>query len=378
MILLGIKMKKVAIIRGPSLNKWEMQNYEPLSSVFEIIAVGSKKDEYDTSQIKLPIKKLFCLAELLNYIPGGINILYKIFGDPQILINFTKNLKGFDILHTAETGSYYSYQAAILKRNKYINHLVVTVWENIPHFGEENIVRKKNKKMVIEETDCFIAITKSAQVALVEEGVPKSKIKICPMGVDTRKFIPSSTYKSNSKFKFIFCGRLVKEKGIYDLIEAVKILSRIRGDFQVTFVGDGPERENIDEILKVNHLTKLVLLTGHIGYNRLNLMLQNNDCLILPSLDTPKWKEQFGMVLIEAMATGKAIIATKGVAEGVTAGNSIIVPQNDPESIAKSMQILMQNKKLVRDLGESARKLAIKKYDTSLISRRIASIYNNL
>ncbi|MBI3486050.1 hypothetical protein HY025_03860 [Candidatus Daviesbacteria bacterium] len=63
---------KIAVVRASSLNKWEMQNYEPLVKRNSIIAIGSTNPVYLTANIKLTIKKLICLGDLLAYFPYGI------------------------------------------------------------------------------------------------------------------------------------------------------------------------------------------------------------------------------------------------------------------------------------------------------------------
>ena len=107
---------KIALVRGSSLNPFEMQSYEPLASMYDLTGYAGIRNGYETDSIKFPVKKLHVSEEYyeglrwpLNsliygaLLPGGRN--YKMFG-------LEKELEDKDMLHAAETFNGYSYQCA--------------------------------------------------------------------------------------------------------------------------------------------------------------------------------------------------------------------------------------------------------------------------
>src|SRR3989344_1056909 len=186
---------KVAIVRGPSLNPWEMQSYAPLVSKVDLVAVGSTRGQYDLSQTKIPLKRLTCPGEYAGVIPRGISFLYAVLGDPQMLIGFDRFVEGFDIVHTAETGSYYSLQAVRAKEKGLVKRVVISVWETIPFLGEKNVLRREHQQEVRKKADWFLAVTERAKQGLIAEGVRSQKITVIPMGGDRRRFAPTQNSK---------------------------------------------------------------------------------------------------------------------------------------------------------------------------------------
>ncbi len=103
------------------------------------------------------------------------------------------------------------------------------------------------------------------------------------------------------------------------------------------------------------------------------------DIFVLPSIPTPVWQEQFGMVLIESMATGKAIVATHcGAIPEVVANAGIIVPPADAASLAASIKRLLLIPKEREKLGDIARQRAVSLFDYKKVANRIADAYSEI
>src|SRR3989344_6597962 len=94
--------RKIAIVRGPGLSKWEMRVYEPLTEWFDLTAIGSTKPVNDTKNIQFPIKQLVCPAQYFASMPKLISIMYTLFGDTQWLNGFDKAVAGSDIVYSVE------------------------------------------------------------------------------------------------------------------------------------------------------------------------------------------------------------------------------------------------------------------------------------
>ena len=180
---------KAAIVRGASLNPWEMQTYEALNGRVELLGIASKFNKFELKKIKFPFAKLHCLGDYFSWLPGGIKLLYKHLGDPQFLIGFDNIVKGYDIVHSAEIRSAYSLQAVRAKRKGLVRAVTLAVFENI--FLDDKLnARRRLKQEVIAGVDYFLASSQGARETLIREGVEREKIGIVYPGIDCRKFRP--------------------------------------------------------------------------------------------------------------------------------------------------------------------------------------------
>ena len=126
---------KIAIVRGPNLNKFEMQSYEPLTKEYDITAYTTYKHNFDIDIINIPIKRVHHPEEFTHRLPFTLRLpingaFYRI-GYNSHMFGLEEELKNKDIAHVAETFNAYSYQA-IRTKEKYGLKVIVSVWENIP------------------------------------------------------------------------------------------------------------------------------------------------------------------------------------------------------------------------------------------------------
>ena len=253
---------KIAIIRGASLNKFEMQSYEPLVKYFDVTAYYSKDHFADVTIINLPKEEVGSWECVLGSPLSKLMVFpLRLLGYREAMIGLVKALKSYDLVHTAETYNGYSYQA-IKAKEKYGIKVVVTCWENIPFFCEYPNMRGHIKEKVREKADLFIAVTERAKEALIYEGVPEEKITVIPVGIDIKTFKPREKNEEYLKkfnltkedFVVLFIGRLVWEKGVYDLIYAAKRLSLDselkHHSVKFIFVGKGPEEKKMQKLKK--------------------------------------------------------------------------------------------------------------------------------
>lgn len=374
---------KIAIVRGPSLNPWEMQNYLPLAKKHQLLLVGSKNTRFLPAgrhgkvQRGFKVEKLICLGEIFNRIPGGIKLLYHLFGDPQPLLGLEKTIAGFDIVHTAETANYYSLQAIRARQKGLVAKVGVTCWENIPFAREDYPASRELKEKVRSEADHFLAVTEGAKRALMKEGVAEERITVIPMGVDIKKF--KSKFKVKDELKILFVGRLEEEKGVWEILEAFKTLRSDYKDIKLIVVGQGTEAGKIKDWLKGSNLLRWVQLRGAVDHEKIWSEYHQSDIFVLPSKPTPTWQEQFGMVLIEAMASGLPIVATKsGAIPEVVGKAGILVEPGNIRELTDAMGGLLKDGKLREELGSRGLKRAKEKYDSLKVAEKIEGLYQKL
>jgi alpha-maltose-1-phosphate synthase len=376
---------KIAIVRGAFLNKYEMQFYEPLTEHFDITAFSSLKPFQD--QFKFKVVKLPCPMDLPDF-PGKMLILNRIFIDAHYLLGLEEKLKGFDLVHSAETYYRYTQQSLNAKKKGYVKKVVATVLENIAFNNEGIWGRKGYKARARNELDHMIALTKKTQEVLIHEGADEQKISIISHFIDTNRFKPTKLSQAKianqelQNINLLFCGRLEVYKGVYDILEAFKLLNQDQDlhDYYLTltFVGKGNEYQkmlNLENSLKF----KDRIIHLNTTYDQMPEIYQTAQIYLAPSQETNTWVEQYNTTLLEAQASGLPIITTKsgGIPENV-GDAAILVKPGDINAIYKELKALILNPKLRIYYGNLARARAIKVHDIKFGSQKLTKLYESL
>jgi glycosyltransferase involved in cell wall biosynthesis len=392
---------KIAIIRGPYLNKIEMQNYEPLLDHCDLTAyhcIDTFKPAESLKDITIPRKKLRSLEGILGYwMSRVLRYPFGFIGYRHHMIGLEKELKSYDIAHTAETYHAFSYQCIKAKR-RYGTKVAVTCWENIPFFNETPNLRgyvKANyiKKAVRTEADFFIAITERARVALIYEGVPEEKITVIPAGVDLERFRPRPKDKeileklglAEEDFLVLFVGVLNIYKGVYELVYAAKrlILDKdldfIKKQLKFVLVGSGEEEQKLKELVKKLGISEHFVFPGRQPYMQIQRFYNVADIFTLPSKPIARWQEQFGMVFAEAMASKLPIVSTLcGSIPEVLGDAAMLVQPADAYSLYQGLKRVIIDDKLRGELRLRARKRAEEHFNPQKIALRIKQEYEKL
>lgn len=359
---------KISIIRGAFLNPFELQNFYPLKDGFDIQAVSSKRPI--STKIELKLKKLWSPTDLPNF-PFKFPILNRLFIDAQRLYGLEKVIKGSDIAHVAETYFGYTHQAIMAKRRGFVKKIVSTVWETIPHNNEGIIGRKRYKRQARENIDHFIAVTEKAKNALIKEGVAESKISVIKMGIDLSRFKPAKVKRETDHINILCVARLNKEKGITDLKKAFFKIREKNPKIWLTLIGDGPLLDDVKGFKNI--------VVRKVPYSKIHLEYQKADIFCLPSRSTKTWEEQYGMCLVEAMASGLPIVTTDtGAISEVCSNVALYSPQRNPQSLQKNLEYLIYNQNVREEMGINARKRAETEFDHQKIALQLKDIYNKV
>jgi glycosyltransferase involved in cell wall biosynthesis len=307
------------------------------------------------------------------------------------MFGLEKELADQDVLHAAETYNGYSYQAARVRKERK-KKLVLTVWENIPFQAVRTFKGLTSNARIVEyvkdNTDIFIAVTDRAKKALMIEGVPEERIRVIPIGIDTSRFKPARDTGMREKlgvndedFTVLFVGRLTPEKGVYDLLYAIKLMSLRPGSrrIKVVFAGSGPERESMASLAGRMGIESYLRLAGDFSYGEIPRLYNSADAFILPSIPVHFWQEQFGIVLLEAMSSGLPVISTmSGSIPEVVGDCGVLVQPNDPLSIYEAVLKLSTDAAYKNALASRARERAVKDFDIGPVSARLESVYKEL
>ena len=236
---------------------------------------------------------------------------------------------------------------------------------------------KSFKKAVLKNSDATIALTNDMKIAM--QTIYDKSISVIPNGCDPTKFENLSKRDLRDKLKIkedekvmIFVGRLHPIKGLQYLIEAMKIIYKKYPKSRLLIVGDREDRNNLENLVKKLNLNKYVTFIGMVPNEAVPEYMVAADVFVLPSLS-----EGFPTVIVEAMASGIPIVATKvgGVPEIIKDGeNGFLVEPMNSEEIAEKVLLLLNNDELRKRISEK-NKEEVKKYNWESIAEKLEEIY---
>ena len=207
-------------------------------------------------------------------------------------------------------------------------------------------------------------IAASQAIAENFKKIGAKNIEVIPNGIDLERF-KNLERRPHDGFIVITVARLEKVKGIEYLIKAVK-------NFQLTIIGDGSERKNLEDLVKKLSLKEKVKFLGQIPNEKIPEHLMTADCFCLPSL-----REGFGIAVLEAQAAGLPVIATMvgGILDLVEDGKAgLLVEPKNPGQIQEAVLRIKSNPNLTQNLIQNA-KINLEKYNWQNIAARVYEIY---
>ena len=152
---------------------------------------------------------------------------------------------------------------------------------------------------------------------------------------------------------FLFVGRIIPRKGLNVLLEACLLLEK-RGynNYTLLVIGDGKQKEALEAFCQTNHLEKNIKWKGWIDNDRLNFYFNNSDVFILPTLE-----DTWGVVILEAMLFGKAILCSDGAGASemiIDNQNGFVFPSQQSDKLAELMSQFIDNPELANQMGKQS------------------------
>jgi glycosyltransferase involved in cell wall biosynthesis len=201
------------------------------------------------------------------------------------------------------------------------------------------------------------------------------RTRIIPQfGVDTHAFSPGR--ERSGPFTVCFLGRLVSEKGIAELMSA---FATIEPPARLIIAGEGPLAEYVER--SGADLKQQGRLETHprIHSNEVPGLLHRIDVLALPSRTTPRWREQYGRILVEAMASGVVVVGSdSGEIPNVIGDAGIIVAERDSRALGQALQQLAESVQLRRDLRKRGRARVEAMFSQAGVAAQTAEVYNEM
>ena len=315
---------------------------------------------------------------------GTLNI-----GNAAFLPHILWNLKGANILHL----HYPFYGAQCFVWLYKIFHprvkLVLHYHMEPKSDGIKGAIFSLNRKillpLLIKAADAIIVSSQNyAKQYWLKNGFEEKyadKVFVVPFGVDIERFKPASEVLSDNQVTILFVGGLDKahySKGLAVLLKACALLDKSFQNWRLKIIGDGDMRAEYEKIAEQLGMQNKVEFLGRVSDADLPSAYQKCACFVLPSINQG---EAFGMVLLEAMASGKPIIASK--LPGVDSvfcdkKEGFYVKSRDVAMLCEKIKILLEKPDLAEKMGQSGRNLVEQKYAWEQCGREVVKIYENL
>ncbi|OQB44459.1 MAG: GDP-mannose-dependent alpha-(1-2)-phosphatidylinositol mannosyltransferase [Parcubacteria group bacterium ADurb.Bin159] len=300
---------------------------------------------------------------------------------PQISI-----LNKFDILHFHYPFIGLGEQILFLKKIGLIK-IPLIIQYHMDLIGEGNrklffeIYNKKTLPLLL----CADKILVSSEDYLLHSKIKKyflkakNKFEILPLGVDENKFYPSFEATSSEYQNILFVGALDKAhyfKGVDVLIKAFKKVNNILPQSRLIIVGKGDLRNQFIDLAKKLNIRDKIEFADNVLKEELPLYYQKTAVFVLPSTTR---SEAFGLVTLEAMASGLPVIVSNLPGpRSLVDNNGFLVKPGDSDDLSAKIIKILQNDKLKKEFGNQSRQLVNKYYCWSKIVPRLSTIYENI
>lgn len=320
----------------------------------------------------IPMRAVFTGRQFIHFYPDLAALLKKI--DP-------------DIIHIEEEpNSAVCFQALWLKNVlKLKSKVVIFTWQNMfqrwyfpnPRF----LFYPFFEKYSLRNSDHIIAGNNDGRDVLLKKSF-RGGIDVMPQfGVDPDEFKKLDTAGLRKDlglngFVIGYLGRLLKMKGLYTLLKAASGLGE---GCQLLIIGDGPEGNALKKEAERLGFGKRAIFVNSVNHQRVPEYLNCMDILTLPSEHTANWREQFGRVLVEAMACEVPVVGSDcGEIPNVIKDGGLVFREGDSEDLKNKLKTLIADEGLRSKFIKTARRRVLDNYTTDKIARRTYDIYGAL
>jgi len=239
------------------------------------------------------------------------------------------------------------------------------------------------ERFVLQRAHALVIVPHEGEALWRARGF-KGPIYQVPVGLDETFFKKADAFLTGmfpkrSSLRFAYIGRLVQEKGVSLLLQAFHSLVKEEMNVELLIVGNGSERNALE--LQVNQLGigGRVFFFDAFQSHILPLLYSNIDILVLPSLTTSKWKEQFGRVLVEAMACETAVVgSSSGEIPYIVGDAGIVFLEGNISSLSRVLKDLVIDHDLRKKLGQAGRGRVLQNFTWKSVAKRLCGIYTEI
>ncbi len=233
------------------------------------------------------------------------------------------------------------------------------------------------ERWTLARADYAIAGTDSAAQVWRAKGYRGPLSVIPQFGVDADLFAPPARPRPERPFTIGYFGRLVEEKGLTLLLRAAAALPD--SSWRLLIVGGGPQRSALETLARQTGMGERLCLRDLVPSAEMPALYHALDALALPSLTRPNWKEQFGRVLIEAMASGVPVVGSdSGAIPDVIGPAGLIFPEGDAEALTAHLARLQASPDLRAHLGQRGRARALACFTHQQVAAATVAVYREM
>ncbi len=278
-----------------------------------------------------------------------------------------------DIVHV-EQGTYAMSYAQILwglERFSPASRTLFFTWWNL-HYTARGI-KGRMESYNLKHSTCAIAGNSSAREVLLSHGFTRPIHVLPQLGIDPPTNIRTTCERLDHRFTIGYAGRISKEKGVLDLVLAVNQMKH-KEQAILYFVGAGDALEDAKHLAKQHSVT----LMHHpaVRNESLGEHLLKMDVLVLPSRTTPTWVEQFGHILLEAMALGVPVIgSSSGEIPNVIGDAGLVFEEGNTSELAMQLDTLQTDENTRVLLARLGRERVTEHFTHEKIARSQMEIY---
>jgi len=260
---------------------------------------------------------------------------------------------------------------SVLKRKP-----VIFTWHEVwgdywyEYMGTPGLFGKIIEILVSKLASRPIAVSEMTKKGLESLGVSGKKVYIVPNGIDLKKI--GSIQPFVHKCDIIFVGRLIREKNVDMLIEAMVHVKRSMPDVICHIIGDGPEKERLEGLAGENALSDTIRFLGFMEHDEVIARMKSCKVLALPSV-----REGFGMVVIESFACGLPVVTVlhkRNAASELVDEHTGLVVKPDAFELAEAILLLIRDTAIRKEKSIAAIKKS-QEYDWDRIIEKLVVIY---
>lgn len=258
--------------------------------------------------------------------------------------------------------------------------VIIFTWENLKR--KFFLLSRWIGHWVLNIVDAVIGGTQRALDVVYDLGYKGSGYVNPQFGLDESKFLPQEARSLKkqlgieNRFVIGFVARLTKEKGIFTLLAAAK---KLDFDFCLLILGKGPAQAPAQKMAKDLQIEAQIIWKGIIPHRLVSDYMNCLDIFVLPSIPSATWQEQFGHVLIEAMACEVAVVGSDcGSIPELIGDAGLIFKSGSAEELAVCFKKLYYDLELRQRLAKLGRIRILKEYTHSIIVTRLAKIFREV
>jgi len=366
----------MAIVRPRKPNLAELSIYRPFLDHFdltfffsgwEIDQCRSQLDAFGLQAVK--IVRYRCVSELVPSTLAQRALDYKV-GVGTYMLNHLGDVLAHDYINVVDPIFGHTHQIA--RRIRPGQKLIVVRWDNLYGTHERIWMAARRANRVMERADVVVCVSEAAvatlrlplafagKVVQIFPGVKMNGIHSNGSGVDSKNGTPGKRIRP----VVLFVGRLQWAKGLQTLLVALHIL-RERGHLEADLwvIGGGskaPFQALADEL----GLREKIRFLGTLSNAEVNERMAEADIFCFPSLLSPRWMEQFGFAVVEAMAHGLPVVAfDSGSIREVCGEDALYASTGNPNSLAEEIAKAIENRVESMARGERLRQRAFLQFD---------------